>query len=860
MNSSAPTQPALLPECKNYLGVTERLIKISEDSIRSFFFARKRGRPFAGFIRDSLLDGDVFSPSTGGLSVSAYLFEIEPELSYVDSNTDTRMSDIRNCRDESRAFFMRGPATIRKAFGSFNALTMSVAAYLSAVRLAPSKWSARTAFFNTVNLAHSLEGGWPKLENVDKAHPYVAYNVLRASAEVSGIDQLRALRKFLRDGNVARRSRVEFQDLKRNEAFERFRLCEKQLRGSANGKTLSVRLQDASSKFQEEAEQYLREQISYAPGTSGRTLDPNRYDPVGACFALNILERCSVSLHRDSAVKHLLGELGGLALRTVQHILDAISPEGNLPYGVPFSYDPKGTGAFATSVSGLAALARFLCRLLRNARTLGYPSRDMLTRLFADNAEGFQKLFSLAAIFESSPRERIIEGPSLLGAKEVHLRGWWTDRAPSNTRVESWVSIEVFLFAVYLREILQEFAQLGALRKYGGIWPASEPLWPYDARSNNVPIPPTSDDVLRDPDEGDASEDNPVPFLHRHFRQFMEPRRGPESTNAWKQEISSVLLFGPPGTSKTTTARSLARALGWHFLELTPSNFIIDGMELIEQRAKDIFDDLNLLRETVILFDELDSIFIDRERLEDGNILNFLVPAMLPKLQALTRRAKRQRLLVVITTNFYDRLDAAMVRRGRIDKHLLVLPYNAQARLRFLRDAFHHKLIGRRNEITEGTALYVYEELLELAGIARARDWFSGKRGVKENYPPAAIGPTLYMPRIPVGVLRLSRTRSTQRLALEVCEVVQRMNGDSRSIRPDEDVRVLIRKLDELEQSLPKRSRDIGWASLCQRLRQALHDAVSVSPPTQVKRSVEAPARFRPSAKPRVLSDKGGDA
>ncbi len=103
----------------------------------------------------------------------------------------------------------------------------------------------------------------------------------------------------------------------------------------------------------------------------------------------------------------------------------------------------------------------------------------------------------------------------------------------------------------------------------------------------------------------------------------------------WKQDVSSVLLFGPPGTAKTTTVKSLAQKLGWHFLELTPSNFIIDGLELIEQRAKDIFDDLSSLRETVILFDELDSIFIDRELLEHGSIVNFLV------LQPCSRNCRR---------------------------------------------------------------------------------------------------------------------------------------------------------------------------------------------------------------------------
>ena len=201
----------------------------------------------------------------------------------------------------------------------------------------------------------------------------------------------------------------------------------------------------------------------------------------------------------------------------------------------------------------------------------------------------------------------------------------------------------------------------------------------------------------------------------------MPHQRAQEDGDTWLQTISSVLLYGPPGTSKSTIVKSLAQALHWHFLELTPSNFIIGGMELIEQKAKDIFDDLSHLRETVILFDELDSIFIDRERLDHASIISFLVPAMLPKLQALARRARRQRLLIAVATNFYDRLDPAMVRRGRIDKHLLVLPYNESARLLFVRNSLPEaKIDGIRDQFLEMTRLFVFEEMKEIVHVAPA--------------------------------------------------------------------------------------------------------------------------------------------
>ena len=115
--------------------------------------------------------------------------------------------------------------------------------------------------------------------------------------------------------------------------------------------------------------------------------------------------------------------------------------------------------------------------------------------------------------------------------------------------------------------------------------------------------------VLDDPDLPSKGEDEraawerlaPIPVLHREFSDLMT---GP--SDRWSLEKSSFLLFGPPGTSKSTLARSLAQCLGWHFVELTPSNFVEQGLEMIESRSREIFDDLAMLREAVVLFDELD--------------------------------------------------------------------------------------------------------------------------------------------------------------------------------------------------------------------------------------------------------------
>src|SRR5262249_14145138 len=78
------------------------------------------------------------------------------------------------------------------------------------------------------------------------------------------------------------------------------------------------------------------------------------------------------------------------------------------------------------------------------------------------------------------------------------------------------------------------------------------------------------------------------------------------------EERRSALLFGPPGTSKTSLAEAVAQRLGWTFIELSPSDFLKGGLEGIYDRVNEVFDDLMDLFGAVILFDEMDALVQSR--------------------------------------------------------------------------------------------------------------------------------------------------------------------------------------------------------------------------------------------------------
>ena len=105
------------------------------------------------------------------------------------------------------------------------------------------------------------------------------------------------------------------------------------------------------------------------------------------------------------------------------------------------------------------------------------------------------------------------------------------------------------------------------------------------------------------------------------------------------------MLFGPPGTAKTTTAESVAAALGFGFVVIDTAVFLEDGLANIASRMAYVFDRLERLRDCVILFDEIEEFCLDRTTPGLGMESRILTTAMLTRLNDL-RRAERSIFLV----------------------------------------------------------------------------------------------------------------------------------------------------------------------------------------------------------------------
>ncbi|MFB6136567.1 MAG: 26S protease regulatory subunit, partial [Halobacteriaceae archaeon] len=131
-----------------------------------------------------------------------------------------------------------------------------------------------------------------------------------------------------------------------------------------------------------------------------------------------------------------------------------------------------------------------------------------------------------------------------------------------------------------------------------------------------------------------------------------------------------VLMYGPPGTGKTLLAKAVANE--------SESNFIsVKGPELLnkyvgesEKGVREIFSKARENAPTVVFFDEIDAIAGERGRnTGDSGVGERVVSQLLTELDGIE---DLEDVVVVATSNRPDLIDSALLRPGRLDRHVHV--------------------------------------------------------------------------------------------------------------------------------------------------------------------------------------------
>ncbi|EER44809.1 AAA family ATPase [Histoplasma capsulatum H143] len=144
-----------------------------------------------------------------------------------------------------------------------------------------------------------------------------------------------------------------------------------------------------------------------------------------------------------------------------------------------------------------------------------------------------------------------------------------------------------------------------------------------------------------------------------------------------------ILLYGPPGCSKTLMVKALATEAGLNFLAVKGAEILSMYVGESERALREIFRKARSASPSIIFFDEIDAIASRRGSSAaqgGGGGINVLT-TLLNEMDGIE---ELKNVLVVAATNKPEVLDPALMRPGRLDNILYIGPPDVQARKEIL--------------------------------------------------------------------------------------------------------------------------------------------------------------------------------
>lgn len=246
--------------------------------------------------------------------------------------------------------------------------------------------------------------------------------------------------------------------------------------------------------------------------------------------------------------------------------------------------------------------------------------------------------------------------------------------------------------------------------------------------------------------------------VKRRIREtFLDPLANPEIAKAFKKSLGGgLLLYGPPGCGKTFIARAIAGELGASFLSVTIADVLSKWIGQSEAQMRQTFLEARQRRPSVLFFDEIDALGAKRASQNGGSqYMRSVVNQLLMEMDGIG--ADNDGVFVLAATNMPWDVDPALLRPGRFDRMVLVLPPDAEAREVILRmnlqgrplEGIHLPRLVKRTEGFSGADLrHLCETAAEKAladslrsGVIRPISMADMDRALAEVKP--SIGPWL---------------------------------------------------------------------------------------------------------------------
>ncbi|GAA3347184.1 ATP-binding protein [Amorphoplanes nipponensis] len=159
---------------------------------------------------------------------------------------------------------------------------------------------------------------------------------------------------------------------------------------------------------------------------------------------------------------------------------------------------------------------------------------------------------------------------------------------------------------------------------------------------------------------------------------FLGPMRNPELRKLYGKSLrGGLMLYGPPGCGKTFIARAVAGEMGARFMSLS----IVDVLDMwlgnSERNLHELFQTARRNAPCVLFLDEIDALGQKRSHLHSQS-MRTVANQLLAELDGVD--TDNEGVFVLAATNTPWQVDPALRRPGRLDRMVLVLPPDAEAR------------------------------------------------------------------------------------------------------------------------------------------------------------------------------------
>ena len=182
-----------------------------------------------------------------------------------------------------------------------------------------------------------------------------------------------------------------------------------------------------------------------------------------------------------------------------------------------------------------------------------------------------------------------------------------------------------------------------------------------------------------------------------------------------------ILLYGPPGCSKTMLVQALATESGLNFLAVKGAELINMYVGESERAVREVFRKARAARPSVIFFDEIDSLASTSGKSGGSTSGLNVVTTLLNEMDGFE---ELRGVLVVAATNKPHLLDPALMRPGRLGKKIYVGPPDEETRRAILTNWLAKSEIvddgvwQRLETLVELTAGYSGAEIVDVCNMA----------------------------------------------------------------------------------------------------------------------------------------------